>query len=454
MSESIRVLVVDDEERMRDLLAKVLQRAGYDVSQAPCGRQALALTREQAFDIVLTDIRMPTMDGLELLRALRDETPETTVIMMTAFGSVDSAVQAMKEGAYHYISKPFQMDEIRIVLERAAADRRMRRELVSMREVLQERFGFDKLVGKSEPMRQVYDLIERVASSTATILIQGRSGTGKELVARAIHVNGPRRDQPFVPVNCSAIPEDLLESELFGHMRGSFTGAISDRKGLFMDADGGTLFLDEIGDMGTDLQAKLLRVLQDRHIRPVGGTREVEVDVRVVAATNQNLESRIADGLFREDLYFRLNVIPITLPDLRNRAEDVPLLIEHFLDRFTEDGGERKSISRDAMAALVRYAWPGNVRELENAVERASVLCRDGEIGLQDLPESVRSEQGGRLARQLQDEASLAEVERDYIEMVLERNKGNQTRTAEVLGIDRRTLSRKLQNWREESRDV
>ena len=450
MTEPLRILVVDDEERMRQLLVKLLQRTGYEVEQAPCGREALALTRQRAFDLVLTDIRMPEMDGMQLLRLLQEETPETAVVMMTAFGSVDSAVQAMKEGAYHYISKPFQMDEVLIVVERVVAEGRLRRELASMRSTLQERYGFDNLVGKSKPMRVVYDLVERVAPSTATVLIQGRSGTGKELVARAIHVNGPRHDQPFVPVNCSAIPADLLESELFGHVKGSFTGAVSDRKGLFMDADGGTLFLDEIGDMGTDLQAKLLRVLQDHKIRPVGGTKEVVVDVRVVAATNQNLEQRVAEGAFREDLFFRLNVIPILLPELRQRAEDIPLLVDHFLERYGEQSAGRKMVSQDAMAALVRYAWPGNVRELENAVERASVLCLDDEIGLDDLPDNVRSEQGGRLARLVQDEASLAEVERDYVEMVLERHEGNQTRAAEILGIDRRTLYRKLQTWRDD----
>ena len=451
MTESLRILVVDDEERMRQLLVKLLQRAGYEVEQVPCGREALALTRVQVFDLVLTDIRMPEMDGMQLLRLLREERPETAVVMMTAFGSVDSAVQAMKEGAYHYISKPFQMDEVLIVVERVVVEGRLRRELASMRSALQERYGFDNLVGKSKPMRVVYDLVERVAPSTATVLIQGRSGTGKELVARAIHVNSPRHDQPFVPVNCSAIPADLLESELFGHVKGSFTGAVADRKGLFMDADGGTLFLDEIGDMGSDLQAKLLRVLQDHKIRPVGGTKEVVVDVRLVAATNQILEQRVADGAFREDLFFRLNVIPIQLPELRQRAEDIPLLVDHFLVRYGAQSAGHKRISHDAMAALVRYSWPGNVRELENAVERASVLCRDDEIGLADLPDNVRSEQGGRLARLVQDEASLAEVERDYVELVLERHEGNQTRAAEVLGIDRRTLYRKLQSWREGS---
>ena len=448
MADSIRILVVDDEERMRQLLTKVLRRAGYVVDGAPCGREALALARLQPFDVVLTDIRMPEMDGMQLLRALREEATETTVVMMTAFGSVDDAVQAMKEGAYHYISKPFQMDEVLIVVERAVEEKRLRRELVSMRAALQERYGFANLVGKSKLMREVYDLIERVAPSTAKVLIQGRSGTGKELVARAIHVNSPRRDQPFVPVNCSAIPDQLLESELFGHVKGAFTGAIADRKGLFFEADGGTLFLDEIGDMGADLQAKLLRVLQDRKVRPVGGTKEVVVDIRLVSATNHDLQSRVAEGMFREDLFFRLNVIPINLPELRHRPEDIPLLVSHFLDRYADESGGRKRTSKEAMAALVRYSWPGNVRELENAVERACVLCRSQEIDLVDLPDNVRSAQGGRLARAVQDEASLADVERDYIELVLERHDGNQTRTAEILGIDRRTLYRKLQDWR------
>lgn len=451
MTDPARILVVDDEQRMRELLHKVLLRAGYEVAQAPCGREALTLTRQQAFDLVLTDIRMPEMDGMALLAALRAETPETTVVMMTAFGTVDSAVEAMKQGAYHYISKPFQLDEVLIVVQRAIEEKQLRLELVSMRAALKERFGFASMVGKSTAMREIYDLIERVAPSTATVMIQGRSGTGKELVARALHVNGPRCERPFVPVNCSAIPEDLLESELFGHVKGSFTGAVTDRKGLFLEADTGTLFLDEIGDMGTDLQAKLLRVLQDRKVRPVGGTKEASVDVRVVAATNQNLESRVAEGLFREDLFFRLNVIPINLPDLRHRPEDVPLLVEHFLERHAAQSGGHKVMSREAMSAMVKYTWPGNVRELENAVERASVLCRGDEIVLSDLPDNIRSEQGGRLAHAVSDEASLAEVERDYIELVLERVEGNQTQASEILGIDRRTLYRKLQTWRDAS---
>ena len=450
MVDTARILVVDDDEKMRQLLAKVLQRDGHEVATAANGVEALQVLRGQSLDIVLTDIRMPAMDGMELLAQILELAPETTVIIMTAFGTVDSAVEAMRSGAFDYISKPFKMDEVQIVISRVVEDKRLRRQLASMSQALVTRYGFDNLIGKSRQMLEIYDLIERAAPSSATVLIRGRSGTGKELVARAMHYNSQRKEQPFVAVNCSAIPEDLLESELFGHIKGSFTGATADKRGLFVEAEGGTIFLDEVGDMGRDLQSKLLRVLQDKLVRPVGGAREEPVDVRVVAATNQDLEDRMRTGQFREDLFFRLNVIPIVIPDLRERSEDIPLLVKRFLEKYRDGDGEMKSISREAMAALVRYAWPGNVRELENVIERATVLCMHDEIGPHDLPASLLETEGGVVARLAQQNASLADLERDYIRLVLQRAHGNQTVAAQILGIDRRTLYRKLQSYKGE----
>jgi DNA-binding NtrC family response regulator len=453
MVEKARVLVVDDDRQMQSLLQKVLVANGYAASLAANGEESLQRLRDDEVDIVLSDIRMPAMDGMDLLRQIRERYPETTVIMMTAFGAVDSAVEAMKAGAYDYISKPFKMDEVLIVLARVTEEKRLRRELVSMRQALAERYGFGQIVGKSKPMQAVYDLIQRVAATTATILITGESGTGKELVARAIHYNGSRRDGPFVPVNCSAIPAALLESELFGHVKGAFTGATADRQGLFVQAHRGTIFLDEISQMEIELQTRLLRVLQEREVRPVGGDRHVAVDVRVIAATNQPLEALVKEGSFREDLYYRVNVIPVPLPALRDRLEDLPLLTEHFLGKHADATGPRKRLCQEALAVLMRHSWPGNVRELENLVERLVVLSRGEEIRVDDLPAELCSVEDGLLARAASREASLVELENEYIQMVLERTGGNQTRAALILGIDRRTLRRKLQEYRSDQGD-
>ncbi len=453
MSDEVQVLIVDDDAKMQNLLQKVLVRSGYSVSLAGNGEEAVERFEGCQFDIVLSDIRMPAMDGMALLKQIREKCPDTTVIMMTAFGTVDSAVEAMKEGAYDYISKPFKMDEVLIVLSRVVEEKRLRRELVSMREELAGRYSFDNIIGKSKPMQEVFDLIRRVAPTSATVLIRGKSGTGKELVARSLHFNSPRKDKSFVPVNCSAIPEDLLESELFGHVKGAFTGATTDKQGLFVEADGGTIFLDEISEMGPELQSKLLRVLQEREIRPVGGNQQMTVDVRVIAATNQNLEAQVKKGSFREDVYYRLNVIPILLPELCERPEDIPLLVSHFLKKYADEVGGIKKISKEALAVFLRHSWPGNVRELENMVERVSILCTGEEIRVDDIPPELRTAEGGLLARAAQEEVSLDELEKEYIQMVLERTGENQTQTAEILGIDRRTLYRKLQGYQREDKE-
>ena len=447
MAEMVRVLIVDDDEKMRTILQKVLQREGYDVALANNGQNAIYHLQKTGFDLVLSDIRMPGMDGLELLQKIRDISTDITVVMMTAFGSVDSAVEAMKQGAYDYINKPFKMDEVLICLSRAVEEKRLRHELISMREALEARYGFDNIVGKSKPMQDMFDLIRRVAHTSATVLIHGASGTGKELVAQAIHYNSPRKGNAFVPINCGAIPEDLLESELFGHVKGAFTGASVDKLGLFSEADRGTLFLDEISELSLAMQTKLLRVVQEKEVRRVGDTQSVSIDVRVVAASNKNLDERVKTGLFREDLFYRLNVIPIVLPELRRRTEDIPLLVEHFLQKYADEAGSLKRMSREALAALMQYPWPGNVRELENTIERTAILCPQEEIGLDDLPRELHSPEGLSLSRAMQEGATLEDLEKEYIMRVLESFQGNQTKASEVLGIDRRTLYRKLQRY-------
>ncbi len=445
--EKSAILVVDDDAEMRSLLQDVLQDGGYQVEVAASGREALKKLAEAEFGVVFSDLRMKEMQGMELLGEAKRSYPDTNVIIMTAFGSVESAIQAMKQGAYDYLIKPVKTDEVLLVAERAMREAGLRREVNRLRREVHKEYSFHQILGKSKPMREVFDLIRRVADSPTNLLITGESGTGKELVAKAIHYNSERRERPFVPVNCAAIPEALLESELFGHMKGSFTDAKTDKRGLFEEAGLGTLFLDEISELPTLLQAKLLRAIQEKEIRRVGSTKAVPIDVRIIAATNLNLEEEVKAKRFREDLYYRLNVIEIGMPPLRERRDDIPLLVDAFLRKCAEASHkEVKGITEPALALLMDYPWPGNVRELENVIERAVTLTRGEKIVPEDLPAAV---QGSRGDRRVIDEAAertlpLHEVEREYILRILEKTGGNKYQAAQVLGIDRKTLYRKL----------
>ena len=447
MTPHERILVVDDEEQMRDLLVKVLERKGYQVSVCGNGADALAFLEREPVDLVVTDVRMPGLSGMEALRAIKELNPEIVVIIMTAFGSIDQAVQAVKEGAYDYINKPFKIDEMLLTIEKALEERRLRHEVSALRQELRTRYHFENLIGKSRAMQEIFGLIEQVAGSRSTVMVYGKSGTGKELVAKAIHYNSPRTSRAFVAVNCAAIPAELLESELFGHEKGSFTGAIATKVGKFELATGGSLFLDEVGSMRLDLQAKILRALQEREVERVGGTRTIKIDVRVIAATNRDLKKAVEEEAFREDLYYRLNVVPITLPDLKDRQEDIPLLANHFVQKFAQESNPAiREISKEAMAVLMSHAWPGNVRELENVIERAVTLGHGPAVLPADLPPNLA---GGAnpLERALAREATLEDLERDYIAMILQRTKGHQIRAATILGIDRRTLYRKIRRY-------
>jgi len=443
MSPRVRILVVDDDEITCDLLEEVLSKEGYEVDRALGGREAIDKGGGGPYDVVLTDIKMLDVDGMEVLQAYRKKSPETTIIMMTAFGSIETAIRAIKEGAYDYVSKPFKLDEIKLTIRRALEQKRLLQENILYRQELVTKYKLENIVGRSPQMLQLYKTVARVAESRSTVLIVGESGTGKELVARAIHFNSPRASMAFVAVDCASLAETLLESELFGHVRGAFTGAISSKKGLFEEADGGTCFLDEVGNIGLSMQTKLLRVLQEHEIKRVGGRETIKIDVRIVAATNKNLEELVGEGKFRQDLFYRLNVVSIQLPPLRERAEDIPLLAEHFLRKYAAENNKPVSrISTEAMDVLIRYPWPGNVRELENVIERAVTLSHATIILTEDLPRRVREEPSRADLSSLPSRIPLSELEKLYIQKVLEETGGNKRKAADILGIDRRTLYR------------
>jgi two-component system response regulator HydG len=440
------ILVADDEKAHRLMLRAHLEREGFDVVEASDGQDAIAKVAERIVDLVLMDIRMPVIDGMEALAKIKKLNPAVPVIIMTAYGSIGSAVEALKSGAEDYLSKPLDMDELIFKVNKALRYRQLEEENVLQKERLGMRFDFSRIIGTSPAIKELFETLSMVAPTEATILLLGESGTGKELVANAIHQNSPRREKPYVKVNCAALPETLLESELFGHEKGAFTGATGKKKGRFELADGGTIFLDEIGEMSLSTQTKILRVLQEREFEPVGGTKTIKVDVRIIAATNKQLEQEVSKGRFREDLYYRINVVPITIPPLRERSEDIPLLAGHFLRIYSEKNKRAiRGFEPGVMQAFMQHSWPGNVRELENIVERMVIMSRGDTVGLNDLPPALASHQQeeGRTPSP----TSLRDVERETIVKTLRQTGGNRTKTAAILGITRKTLQNKIKEY-------
>ena len=449
-----RVLVVDDEQEMRSLLDDYLRSEGYEVIRNASALDALELlarggklgpeSGEGDIDLIISDIKMPKLDGLEFAARLQILRPEIPVILITAFGSIETAIEAMKRGAFTYIVKPFKLAEMRVNVDRAMEFRKLQRDNTALRHEVQKSWNLGNVIGKSLAMKNVFDLVKRVSQATANVLVTGESGTGKEMIARAIHDQGPRRNKPFIAINCTAIPESLLESELFGHGKGSFTGAIANKKGLFEEAEGGTLFLDEIGDMNVLLQSKLLRVIQERKIRPIGETKDRAIDVRIIAATHKDLKIAMKDGRFRDDLYYRLSVIPIVIPPLRRRIDDIPILADYFLKKYSAmNDANAKGFTKQAVQKLMSLKWEGNVRELENVIERAVVLSNELLIDEQDIPAPETENLETFFGNATQDFPTLEQLERRYIEMILQKTAGRKDRAALILGINRRTLYRK-----------
>jgi two-component system, NtrC family, response regulator PilR len=451
-----KILVVDDEKSLREVLSIMLKRAGYTVTEASDGDEAIGHVNKEIYDLVITDLRMPKADGMDVLKAVKSSSPDTVVLVITAFATSDSAVEAMKQGAYDYLTKPFQVDEVQLIIRNALEKRRLSTENMLLKREMASQSSFAKIVGQSEAMQKVFDVVKKVADAKSNILIFGESGTGKELVARAIHYNSVRSAMPFVAVNCSAVPETLLESELFGHVKGSFTGAISNKAGLFEVANGGTIFLDEIGDTTPTIQVKLLRVIQEREFRRVGGNQDMKVDVRVIAATNRDLEKAVAEGTFREDLYYRLDVIPIRLPPLRLRTGDIPLLVTHFLERFSQESEKPvPTLTPEALHVLLEHEWRGNVRELENLIERVVAFSSGMPVTDADvrgwLHRSVTLQQPG-LPTDLPDdgldlEALINGIEKDLLLKALERTKWVKKKAARLLRLNTRSFRYRLEKY-------
>jgi len=447
-----RILLIDDEENFRHMLSVILKKRGYDVEAASNGIDGLKKVDTGSYDTVLCDIRMPQMDGLEFLQEAQKAGCESTIIMMSAYGTLDTAIEAMKLGAYDYISKPFKPDEIVLTLKKAEERERLRRENLFLKKEVQKEYSFENIISKNERMGQIFDTIQKVAKYKSTILIEGESGTGKELVAKAIHFNSDRSDHPFVPVNCGAIPENLLESELFGHTKGSFTNAVRTKKGLFEEADGGTLFLDEIGELPVQLQVKLLRVLQDGEIRRIGDSKAIRIDVRIIAATIKDLDKEVREGKFRDDLFYRLNVLPIKIPPLRDRKEDISILVDHFIQKYSRELNKlSEGITPEALNCLLNYNWNGNVRELENVIERAIVLTESNQIQVENLPIEIQNPKEESRFSLLNDELSIKKASRyleiDLIKKALNKTKGNHTHAAKLLEISHRALLYKIKEY-------
>ncbi len=439
-----RILVAEDDPEMLALLRQHLGGEGHLVVATGNGAEALNRLQAEPFDVVVTDLKMPDVDGMEILRGAREVQGDARVILITAFGSIETAIQAIREGAYDYVTKPFRLEEISLLVRKALEDRRLREENRRLREAVADRYRLHNLLGASSDMQAIFALIRQAAPGDASVLITGESGTGKELVARALHHSSPRSERSFVPVNCAAVPAGLLESELFGHMKGAFTGAVTTRRGLIREAEGGTLFLDEIGDMAPELQAKLLRVIEDRAVRPVGSDEAVPVNLRLITATNKDLVARIQEGLFREDLYYRLAVIPIHLPPLRERRDDIPMLAEHFLRRAVSASGKAiRGFTAEAMAALLRHPWPGNVRELENVVQRAVILTVADQVTREALLlDASLAPSATALLSRAASRPSLEKLMAEYVSLVLREVGGDKAKAAEILGVSKRTLYR------------
>jgi DNA-binding NtrC family response regulator len=447
MTPAVRTLLVEDEANMVRTLAKILERKGYVVDAAGTGEEALQRLSAVSYDLVITDLNMPVMGGMQLLREMKQQQLDPAIIVLTGHGTIQSAVEAMKLGAGDYLIKPCHPDELLMVAARLLEMRQLRREVTHLRRQLREVERFGEIIGKSPRMQEIYQVIEAVSQNKSNVLLSGENGTGKELVARTIHAKGPLSGKPFLAINCGALSETLLESQLFGHRKGAFTGAIEDHEGVFQAADGGTLFLDEITEIPLPLQVKFLRAIQEKEVTPLGSTRPVRVDVRIIAATNRNLEDAVRDGTFRTDLFYRLNVVPIHLPPLRERREDIPLLVERFTEDFSRVYGvEPKRVTPAAMERIVQYAWPGNIRELQNAIERAFALSSEPEITLKDLPPAVlRAEEPA--PEPVIEPLPLEEIERRNIIAALQRTGGNKNEAARLLGIDRQRLYRKIEKY-------
>ncbi len=444
-----KILVVDDEQSMCEFMEIMLKKEGYTVATSVSSREAIQMAAAENYDLIIADLMMPEMSGLELLKKVKKARPGQDFLVMTAFASVDTAIEAMKEGALDYITKPFKVDEIKLVIEKSVSRKRLKEENKQLKEQLKKDFSFDSFIGQSEEIAELKKLAKRVSGTDSTVLLRGESGVGKDLIAKAIHAASDRANGPFVTINCAALPETLLESELFGYKKGAFTGAIKDKDGLFKVADGGTFFLDEIGNTSPAIQVKLLRVLEDKIITPVGDTKPVEVDVRLIAATNADLEADVKAGKFREDLFYRLNVIPIYIPPLRERADDIPILANHFINLYTQrSGAGPKFLTPEALEALRKYYWPGNVRELENCIERAVLLARDDNIELDDFPKKITEHREPPLVTEdKQETPTLESIEKAYIYYIMNQTKGKKAQAAKLLGINNSTLYRKLQRY-------
>jgi DNA-binding NtrC family response regulator len=449
MKEPAHILIVDDEESIRDSMGQVLRKEGYTVREAVEGKAGLSLFSSETFEVVFLDLKLPGIKGMDVLSQIKEASPETPVVIITGYASIESAVEAMKRGAFDYMPKPFTPEELRVITRRALERRKLLYENIYLRQELEAKAEFEMVVGKSKAMREVLDIVCRVSPTESTVLITGESGTGKELIAREIHRHSLRREAPFVVVDCGALVETLFESELFGHVKGSFTGAHETKHGRFEVADGGTIFFDEISNIGLNIQAKLLRVIQEREVNRIGSSKPIKVDVRILAATNENLADGVRKGKFREDLFYRLSVVPIHLPPLRERREDVPLLVEHFLHKYNKRAKKSiENVSSRAVKALAEYDWPGNIRELENTIERAVVLSKGDGIELEDLMYHGISASSAILGPIGGKYKTLEEMEKEYIRSVLRTQYGNKTRAAELLGIDRKTLWAKIKKYK------